>query len=253
LIKTAAFHFPLCLLAQGESISERLNNIMEFAIVNEAIKIPDEVWEKGYCEEDFPEVKEWDPGNLIHQKMLITAKRKRKIISDCFSVFSNYEAVSEYIDEFEIQFGNDMWTRIGVDITWDTLKGDFDYESFAILCAINGILGAKDVYKRITLERIRAAMNGYKKYSIYKEISQSGNLPNNNISEITDRTLYRRLDKLSEMNFFRKYTYKNRLTYYSTRIGSNKKLAETVCKLKSKRTRDREIIYSIEQTYGLRE
>lgn len=248
----AAFKFPLCLLAQGESIDERLHNIMEFAIVNEAIKIPDEVLEKDFSEEDYSEEKEWDPGNLIHQKMLITAKRKRKIINDCFCVFNNFEAISEYLDDFELKFGRDMWTRIGVNIAWDTLKGNFEYELFAILCAINGILGAKDVYKRITLERIRAAMNGYKKYPIYKEISQSGNLPKNNISEITDRTLYRRLDKLSEMNFFRRYTYKNRLTYYSTRIGSNEKLAEAVCKSKSKRIRDREIIYNIEQTYGLR-
>ena len=225
---------------------------MDFAIVNEAIKIPDEVLEKDFSEEDYLEVKKWDPGDLIHQKILIASKRKSTTIYDCFSVFRKYEAVSDYKNSYELKFGGDMWTRIGVDIAWDTLKGDSEYELFAILCAINGILGTQDAYKRITLERIRAAMNGYKKYEIYDKISQSGKLPNNNLSGIKDRTLYRRLDKLSEMNFFRRYTYKNRLTYYSTRISSNEKLAEAVCKSKSKRMRDRENIYGIEQTYGLR-
>jgi len=238
-------------LTQGNSIDERLHNIIEFAIVNEAIKIPDEVLEKEFCEEDYLEVKKWDPGDLLHQKILIVSKRKRAVISNCFSVFSNYEAISEYIDEFELQFEKDMWTRIGVNITWDTLKGDFEYELFAIICAINGILGTKAAYKRITLERIRAAMNGYKKYPIYAEISQSGNLPKNNLSEIKDRTLYRRLDKLSEMNFFLRYTYKKRHTFYSTRIGSIDELVEAVCKMKSIRMRKKENINIIEQAYGL--
>lgn len=238
-------------MTQGNSIDERLHNIIEFAIVNEAIKIPDEVLEKEFCEEDYLEVKKWDPGDLLHQKILIVSKRKRAVISNCFSVFSNYEAISEYIDEFELQFEKDMWTRIGVNITWDTLKGDFEYELFAIICAINGILGTKAAYKRITLERIRAAMNGYKKYPIYAEISQSGNLPKNNLSEIKDRTLYRRLDKLSEMNFFLRYTYKKRHTFYSTRIGSIDELVEAVCKMKSIRMRKKENINIIEQAYGL--
>jgi len=247
----AAFKFPLCLLAQGESIDERIRNIIDFAIVNEALKIPDEAVEKIFCEEDYTEVKEWDPGVLIHQKILIASKRKAKTNYDCFSMFSNYEAISNYIEKYELEFGNDMWTRIGVDITWDTLKGDFEYELFAIICAINGILGTKEAYKRIILERIRAAMNGYKKYQIYTEISQSGNLPKNNLSEIKDRTLYRRLDKLSEMNFFLRYTYKKRHTFYSTRIGSIDELVEAVCKMKSIRMRKKENINIIEQAYGL--
>ena len=247
----AAFKFPLCLLAQGESINERINSIRDCAIVNEALKIPDEVLEIEFCEDDYTEVNEWDPDDLIQQKILIASKRKGMIIYNCFSVFSNYEVISEYIDEFELKNGKDMWTRIGVDIAWDTFNGDFRYELFAIICAVNGILGTKIPYKRITLKRIRAAMNGYKEYSIYEEISQFDNLPENNLTEIQDRTLRRRLDKLSEMNFIRRYTYRNRHTYYSTRIGSNDELAESVCKYKSNRIREREIIETIEQTYGL--
>jgi len=95
-------------------------------------------------------------------------------------------------------------------------------------------------------------MNGYKKYQIYEEISKSGKLPQNNLSGINVRTLYRRLEKLCEKNFFRRYTYKNRHTYYSTRVNSTDELVHKVCEAISNRMRDREIINSIEQTYGLR-
>ena len=96
-------------------------------------------------------------------------------------------------------------------------------------------------------------MNGYKKYPIYKEIIQSGNLSENNLSKIKDRTLYRKLDKLSDMNFFLKYTYKKRQTFYSTRIATIEELVESVCRVKSNRMRKRANIKSIEHAYGLGE
>ena len=247
----AAFRFPLCLLAQGGSIKERLNNIMDFAILNDALKISDETLEEIFDEDYHTEITKWDPDNDIHQKMLITVLRKGLVINDCFIVFDIYKAMSEFIENFERRFGKDMWTRFGAQLTWDTYNEIFEYELFAIICAINGILGTKAAYKRITLNRIRAAMNGYKKYQIYEEFCKSGKLPNNNLSEINDRTLYRRLDKLGELNFFRRYTYKNRHTYYSTRIDSIDELVHTVCKAISNRMRERKIIDSIEQTYGL--
>ena len=248
----AAFRFPLCLLAQDGSIKKRLNNIIDFANVNDAIKIPEDVLEEIFDEDDYTEITKWDPDNDIHKKMLITAQRKGLRINDCFSVLKTYEAVSEYVTKFELEYGQDMWTRLGASLTWDTYKGIFEYELFAIICAINGILGTKATYKRITINRIRAAMNGYKKYQIYQEFCKSGKLPKNNLSDINDRTLYRRFDKLGELNFFRRYTYRKRHTYYSTRVKTVDELVHKVCEAISNRMRDGEIINSIEQTYGLR-
>ena len=235
------------------SINERISDIINFAIVNEAVKIQDEVLEKIFDEEEHTEVNKWDPNDLTHHKILIVAGRKRATVGNCFSLLKSHEAVSKFIKKYELQYGNDMWTRIGVDIAWDTLNGNFDYDLFAILCAVNGILGTKAAFKRITINRIRAAMNGYKKYPIYKEIIQSGNLSENNLSKIKDRTLYRKLDKLSDMNFFLKYTYKKRQTFYSTRIATIEELVESVCRVKSNRMRKRANIKSIEHAYGLGE
>ncbi|TFB09176.1 hypothetical protein E3V36_07185 [Candidatus Marinimicrobia bacterium MT.SAG.2] len=240
-------------MAKDEEIEKRIMNIIEFGIVNEALKIPDEAIEKIFDDEDYTDFKEWNRDDSDHQKILIAAERKGAAISNCFSILSRYEAVSEYISNFESKFGKDMWTRIGVPLTWETYKNNFDYELFAIICAVNGILGTKDTFKKITLQRIQSAMNGYKKHDIYEEIKQSGILPKNNLSKINNRTLYRRLEKLSEMNFFRRYTYKNRHTYYSTTIDSNKELVKTVCKFKSKRMKERKAIYKIEKAHGLRE
>lgn len=243
----------MCLLSRGESTTERIKSIIEFAIVDEALKIPDDALEKIFDADDYPEIERWDPDDYIHQKMLITAERKDRAVINCFSLFQSYESLSEYIEKFELRFGKDMWTRIGTALTSDTINEIFEYELFAIICAINGILGTQAAYKRITLNRIRAAMNGYKKYQIFEVFSKSGKLPQNNLSAINDRTLYRKLDKLYKMNFFRRYTYKNRHTYYSTRIGSIDELVNTVCEAISNRMRDRENINSIEKTYGLRE
>ena len=240
-------------MTQGGSIEEKIKNIIDFSLVNEALKIPDEALESIFDEASQIEVKRWNPDDPTHQRILITCSRKGLTVYDCFSVYNSYKSETEYLDEFKLKFGNDMWTRIGVDIAWDTLKGNFDYDLFAILCAVNGILGTKEAYKRITLDRIRAAMNGYKKYPIYKEIIQSGNLSENNLSKIKDRTLYRKLDKLSDMNFFLKYTYKKRQTFYSTRIATIEELVESVCRVKSNRMRKRANIKSIEHAYGLGE
>ena len=100
------------------------------------------------------------------------------------------------------------------------------------------------------MSRIRAAINGYKSEAIY--IKEEKENPGKMLT-IADRELYRKIEKLVDWNYFRRYTYNKRLSYYSTKIKDSNELMAMVLndKAKSKNRIDKDKEYELKKELGL--
>jgi len=249
-------HFPLCLLSRDCNTKDKIDDLIGFAIYNHAKKIPDEQAEiEVEYIDSFSE--DYDEDNYDHIKVRVYAYRVDIKIGCIRSIFAEHEQCDQFIRNYELENGKDAWTQFNVSLLFDVRDGKFDYELFSIVCAVNAIIGKKKQYKRITRERIKAAMNGYKSNEIYQKELKQNRYRTNKLTQLPDHTLSRRLIKLSDegLNFFRRFTYKSRETYYSTRIACVEELMESVIKHKSKRKgiikqqKEHELL----QKYGLAE
>jgi len=81
---------------------------------------------------------------------------------------------------------------------------------------------------RITLKRIRYAMQGSKSEGVYRELRGEEIL-------LTDKQLKNRTLYLRSKKFISRFTYKKRETWYSTRIKTVEKLSEKVANYKAYR------------------
>ena len=232
----AALHFPLCLLSRDIDERTIIDDLIGFAIYNSAMKLPEEVVD---CEIedlfDFPG--DYEEDNYDHIKMCAYAERVGISLGSLHSISTRHGFCQSYVDNYEIEYGKDAWTQFNSKIIFNVRDGKFSYELFSIICAINAILGKEAKYKRITLERIKAAMNGYKSNEICEKELKQKHYRDDKIISLPDHTLRRRIIKLSDegLNFFRRYTYKSRETYYSTQIKDEFQLMEQVIEFKSKR------------------
>jgi hypothetical protein len=103
---------------------------------------------------------------------------------------------------------------------FEVLDGRFDFKQFLVLCAFSSILGKKKKFVRITYDRIRYAMYGYKSKKIFEKTDTK-------IELLTDKQLKRIIDILHSKKFFSKFTYRNRQIYYSTKL-EDEELREAV-------------------------
>ncbi len=121
----------------------------------------------------------------------------------------NYELMSNYINEFIEKTGSQPYCRIGEDFFDETIKGKFDYLTFAILSSIYAIQGKTASYKRITKERMGYAILGYKDRSSFE-------LAGRDEESISEYKIRSRAKKMLESNIIAYLTAMGRYTYYST-------------------------------------
>ena len=161
-----------------------------------------------------------------------------------------YLFAKEYYSSFTSEYQQDSWAHIGSDVFWKAKSGELDYIYFAGICGINAILGDNCTYKRITMSRIRAAINGYKSETIY--LKEEKENPGKMLT-IADRELYRKIKKLVDWNYFRCYTYNNRLSFYSTKIKDPNELMGMVLEDRSKRKNgiDKDKEHKLKKKFGL--
>ena len=242
-----AIKFPLCLLSYGNDIGDRMNKIISYSIVNGADKLPDEVvcsvgeeydchiLEHPYCDEKI-------------EDMLIRTNCTRGVEFEYLK--GEYLFAEEYYSSFTSEYQQDSWAHIGSDVFWKAKSGQLDYIYFACICGINAILGDNSKYKRIVMSRVRAAINGYKSESIY--LKEEKKNPGKMLT-IADRDLYRKIKKLEDWNYFRRYTYNNRLTYYSTQVKDPNELMGMVLEDRSKRKNgiDKDKEHKLKKKFGL--
>jgi len=104
--------------------------------------------------------------------------------------------------------------QVDYKIVLDTYNSQFDYKSFAILCAVSSLLGKQaGKFKLITSKRYNAEWTGSNVRIFLEEEVKSRGVK---IIEIPYRELLRKIDAVSKLGYFSKYTYHKKHTYYSS-------------------------------------
>jgi hypothetical protein len=191
--------FPLCSLIQVGNNYQEVETLISYNIVAHSNKL------------EFGTEKERIEQSAEHLGIIAGSIQNTKM---------NYERLNKFTQNFMLENGKDSYCRIGKKLMFEVLDGRFDFKQFLVLCAFSSILGKKKKFVRITYDRIRYAMYGYKSKKIFEKTGTK-------IELLTDKQLKRIIDILHSKKFFSKFTYRNRQIYYSTKL-EDEELREAV-------------------------
>jgi len=210
--------FPLCCLAMNYDGEELLNNIISYCIVRHSQRIVTRTQERVlYFKGKMP--KDFNPDSKSDCQILLAGEEFGITMRRIMDTKNRYSEVSNHIQEYEYRYSKDAYCRIGRDLLIETRDGKFQYKYFAILCAIQSIIGKRKPFIRITKDRIRYRMWGYKSKDIAHKEMNGGQIL------LTDRQLKRIIDFLHAKKFLSKFTYARRQTFYSTRLTDEELIA----------------------------
>lgn len=184
------FEFPLCTL-QLISEKHQLDNIISWCIINHLDKL--------------------NTGN-IHAKFKDSQSYFNITCPRYELTLEKHDSLNYKIEEFISKYGKDSYCRIGKNLLFEVRDGQFAFKQFLVLCAISSILGKRKKFVRITYERIRYAMHGFRSKDLFYKL-----MPNN-VELLSDKQLKRIIDILHSKKFFAKFTYQRRQIYFSTRL-----------------------------------
>jgi hypothetical protein len=173
-MSAAYFQFPLCLLSYGEHEKERLRAIIDYNVVDYAIK---------------------KLGNKKKKSLLTSAEILGVSYGDISSALPSWREARDYVERYESRHGTDALVRIGAALLWDCRKGALSYREFSILCAINSIIGRSKSPKRVTQPAVRVRAAGYKSWSVATAEAATAKL-------YSEDQIYRTLNRLEKRGFF---------------------------------------------------
>jgi len=226
-------HFPLCALAFGVDVKERLGAILGYSSVQMGLLL----WGK-YTDEQIADFRahppEWCTSRLkrdLHLQIAMGCEALEIIPPALRFVWDDYVALDEFVDDCEQQYGPDAKVRLPVDWVLEALDGKgISYDELAVLAAIYSKIGSKQGPVRITRDEIWWRSLGFKSERVFKQHYVSLRRP---------RRIRRLIDELAERNFFARITFARRETYYSHRL-SQKDLEEQIFEAKVYRARARQ-------------
>jgi hypothetical protein len=204
--------FPLCLLSYQDTIEQRLQHIICYCILankrsTKQANIKD-ILQKITPAQDF------NFDDETHQAVMKNAYELGINFISMERTIARGRDAAGFVKRYEQQYGRDSWTQVNIKVVLDTLNNQFPYNDFAILCAVSSSLGKQDgKFKQITGEQIGCRMNGFKSKKILDAEVVRRDVK---IIDISYRQLLRRVDAVSRMGYFSKYTYHKRDTYYSS-------------------------------------
>jgi len=217
--------FPLCCLCYPIENKEKVSMIISYCIVEHSKKIEININQrvKEYPKEKLPFG--FDKTSKAHCRILLAAEELGVKLGDIYDTYDQHEKLQKHISNFIIKHGKDAYCRIGKDLLFDVYKNGFPYRQFAVLCGIQSVVGKKPLFKRVTKDRIRYTMLGYKSKTVALAEMDKGQML------LTDRQLGSTIQILHAKEFFSKFTYAKRQSFYSTRLN-NKELYDAVEKSK---------------------
>lgn len=205
------FEFPLCCLSYPSSNKLDLN--ISYCIVEHSKKIESKIDSRISELDKYPS--DFNRKNEKHKKILLAGDELGVILGSVTGTIANHNQLSSYINNFKIKHGKDSYCRVGKKLLFEVRDSQFDYRSFSVLCAIQSILGKSKKFKRITKDRIRYAMLGYKSKAVALAEMTKGTML------LTDRQIGTVVEVLHAKKFFSKFTYANRQTFFSTRLSND--------------------------------
>jgi len=214
--------FPLCCLSYPADEKEKIGMIISYCVVEHSKKINSNIDERV---EDYLDENETPSGfnkkSKTHCKILLAAEELGIILHDINHSIKKHDLIKNHISTFNFKYGNDSYCRIGKNLLFQVRDWQFPYRQFAVLCAVQSILGKKAKFKRITRDRIRFASLGFKSKQVAFQEIKNGDIL------LTDRKIGIAIDILHAKKFFSKFTYANRQTFFSTKLN-DKGLFEAV-------------------------
>ncbi len=212
--------FPLCCLSYPEDEKIKVGMIISYCIIEHSKKVTSFIHKRiRELERELPS--DFEDYDEVHSIVVLAADELGITVSNIKSTLLNHKMLNEYVNDFTAKYGKDAYCRIGKKVCFETSNGKFNYSAFTVLCSIQSILGKTKHYCRITKDRIRYRMLGYKSKPIAEQEMQG------NTILLSDRQIGSRINVLYGKNFFSKFTYAQRQTFYSTRL-SDEQLREKV-------------------------
>lgn len=194
------FDFPLCSIRYIKEDRSLIDYIISWCIVIHANNLEDGT----------------------HKERVNSSARYLGVVLGNYSdTMERYNLLNKSIQSQLKLSGKDSYCRMGKMLTFEARDGQFDFNQYRVLCAIHSILGKKKKFVRITYDRIRYAMHGYRSKELFLKSAP-------NVDLFTDRRLKYIIDILHSKKFFSRFTYGRRQIYYSTMLDDDEKLRDAV-------------------------
>ncbi|MBU1101997.1 MAG: hypothetical protein KKA84_16495 [Bacteroidetes bacterium] len=144
-------------------------------------------------------------------------------------LLKGYNRMKSIVDPFEEKYKKDAYFRVPIGLIMDAYNGNFPERKLRVYCAIRSILGCKNKFLRISYDRIRRCMLGYKNEISFNEAGHVA---------LSDRQIGYTVRQLMEAGLLSSYTYRRRVKYYSTVYKNPEEIAEALAiRLKKKKGR----------------
>ena len=220
---------PLCLLAYPGSLYDIINGMLYIGIHRTRLflsKNPEYHYELP-DNEHLP--KDHDNTNREHQLLCTAAWMSGLILSSMEGSEKEIREYQEFIDDFEVKFGNDALVRHKKALCIDVRdRGALNPREFAILSAIYSCLGQND-YRRITSDEIQCRATGCRSKEIF-------DIFKNHPEPYSMKQVRNTVEDLFLEGFFGRYTYQRRYTYYSHKLSEDE-LREKIFEKRTNRMR----------------
>ena len=226
------FQFPLCALAYGGTPKERLNAILDYAV----LETGETIW-RGY---DAFEQRFWLaawkndtrlPADInldrpLHQAVMAGATSLRVRMPPLDQLVRRHDDLMRFVNKHGDLYGASPLVRVRHDLFFEARDGKgVSYPEFTVLAAIYSVIGDKKSPPRICQSTIRHRALGYKSPTVQEaELGRR----TDGAQPLTEWQLRRTLDRLHERKLFARFTYGRRLTYYSHRINDQELRAAIV-------------------------
>lgn len=210
------FEFPLCCLSFPVDELKKIEMIISYCIVQHSRKIESKIEKRVNELLGFQKIPTgFNKKSLTHKKILLAADELGISLGNIHNNIQSHELLFEHIKNYKLKHGKDSFCKVGKALCFETREGQFPYRQFAVLCAIQSVIGKKAKFKRITKDRLRFAMHGYKSKEVaLKELK-------GDVKLLSDRQLGTAIEILHAKKFFSKFTYANRQSFFSTRLDDN--------------------------------
>ncbi len=216
------FSFPLCALAYGQTVPQRLNAIICYSMVDAGRKLWQRIPESqrtglwATWAESGASPKGFNSSDPLHVGLLCGASIIDVRPGCLRSALADYHSLRQFREAFESRHGRDPVVRIKRDLLFEARDGKgITPRQLTVLAAIYSVIGRKAVPVLITRERIRRCALGYKTQAVfYAEFCQR----QDGAQPLTEWELRSEVDRLHEGKFFQRVTYGQRQTYYSHRM-----------------------------------
>jgi len=200
--------FPLCLLAIDDE--DIIGKIISYSMVAYSTKIGIAVEERVFRLREFPD--DFDFENEEHNRILLAGDELKITIATITKTIKTYNELKGFVGKFITDYGQQPYCRIGKKLCFEARDQIFNESMFRILCAIQSKIGNKKSHKKMYKDEIRCRAFGCKTAKMLQNVKPS------NYIHYSDKKIKRITDLLEAKELISKFTYKRRLTYYSTRL-----------------------------------